>query len=205
MSRYVVLEPPPEDFRTEGALVGTGAGAPSDRAVFVRDGFSIWAFLFSVLWLLRHRLWLAAAATLALVVGLAFLDRVPGFGPAVPILEFLVGLLAGLEGASLRIAKMRRLGWSEAAAFHAEDRDEAEIIYYAGKPFAEESSAIVGKAVPPRLPADRQAAASTASGDPGSRGAEVAEPAKPLAPGIPPRPIVKPVHTDRFFDAARAR
>ena len=30
----------------------------TDRFVFVRDGFSRWAFLFAPLWMLRHRMWL---------------------------------------------------------------------------------------------------------------------------------------------------
>ena len=40
----------------------------TDRFAFVRDGFSIWAFLFGLLWLLYHRLWLAALGYLMLFV-----------------------------------------------------------------------------------------------------------------------------------------
>ena len=200
MTRYVVLEPPPANGDPDPAGgVADGAAAPNDRAIFVRDGFSVWAFLFSALWLLRYRLWLAAVVTLVLVVGLSFLDAVPGFGPAVPILELLVGLLVGLEGPSLRIEKLRRQGWTEAAAFHADDRDEAEIVYYAGKASGDPSSALAGKAVPPPLPADRRAAAFEASAD------IDAATTSPRAPGVPSRQTIAPLHTDRFFDAAKAR
>ena len=32
------------------------------QTVFVKDGFSIWAFLFPHLWLLVHRMWLVLVA-----------------------------------------------------------------------------------------------------------------------------------------------
>ena len=34
---------------------------PSDRVELVREGFAFWAFVWTVLWLVYHRLWLAAA------------------------------------------------------------------------------------------------------------------------------------------------
>jgi len=37
-----------------------GMANASQRPVFVREGFNIWAFLFTVLWALYHRLWLPA-------------------------------------------------------------------------------------------------------------------------------------------------
>ena len=53
MSSYTVHEPP----------LRAGAAAPEpERYVFVRDGFSFWAFLFGPLWMLRHRMWLVLAA-----------------------------------------------------------------------------------------------------------------------------------------------
>ena len=200
MTRYVVLEPP---LTEDGAALAEAAktGIASERAVFVRDGFSIWALLFSVLWLLRYRLWVAAIITLALVVGLSFLDAIPGFGPAVPILELLVGLLVGLEGPSLRIEKLRRQGWTETAAFNADGRDEAEIIYYAGKASGEPESSVTTMPAT-QLPVGRQTLLSAAAGDRNTSDESAAE---PLAPGVPPRFIAKPIHTDRFFDAAKAR
>jgi len=49
MSIYTVHEPP----------LKAGESTPDpDRFVFVRDGFSFWAFLLAPLWMLRHRLWL---------------------------------------------------------------------------------------------------------------------------------------------------
>ena len=45
----------------------------ADRAVFVRDGFAFWAFLFGPLWFLRHREWLGLVGWLviATLLGIA--------------------------------------------------------------------------------------------------------------------------------------
>lgn len=41
---------------------------PADRIVLVREGFSIWAFVLTILWTLGNRLWLFSALYLVLVV-----------------------------------------------------------------------------------------------------------------------------------------
>ena len=51
----------------------------ADRAVlFVRDGFSWFAFFIPFFWLIWHRLWLALAVYLVLAVGLAVLAKFTG-------------------------------------------------------------------------------------------------------------------------------
>ena len=50
MPVFTVHEPPPRE--------GDDAAAATDRFVFVRDRFSIWAFLFGPLWMIWRRLWL---------------------------------------------------------------------------------------------------------------------------------------------------
>lgn len=117
LTRYIVFEPP----QSSGA---TG------EAVFVRDRFSIWAFLVPFLWLFRYGLWISGLLALAAAIGFALLGDVEGFGPAATVLPILLGIFVALEGPSLRAAKYRRKGWHEAAAFHAGDRAEAELIYY---------------------------------------------------------------------------
>ncbi|NDV88412.1 DUF2628 domain-containing protein [Aurantimonas aggregata] len=117
LTRYIVFEPP--------ASSGT-----TDRAVFVRDRFSVWALLVPFLWLLRYGLWISAVVVLVAGFGLAWLGSVEGFGLAGTVLPILLGLIVALEGPSLRAAKYRRKGWRETAAFHADDRAEAELIYY---------------------------------------------------------------------------
>ena len=44
---------------------------PSERIVLVREGFSIGAFIFTILWLLTHRLWAASALFFVLMFAVA--------------------------------------------------------------------------------------------------------------------------------------
>ena len=119
MKRFRVFEPP-------------GTIEASEKALFLRDGFSLVAFLLPALWLLWHRLFLAAIAVVALDVLIGWQAGATGFGFAAAALPLLIGLLVALEGASLKAWKLRRKGWRETAALMASDRAEAEIRYYAG-------------------------------------------------------------------------
>ena len=114
----------------------TAVGARSDGVVFVRDGFSFWGFLFTVLWLWRYRLWLEGLATLLVLVAISLWGEASGHSFAASLLQLLAGLLVALEGPSLRAWRYRRKGWRESAAFLASDRAEAELTYFstAGRP-----------------------------------------------------------------------
>ena len=121
MTRYLVFEPPE-------------AIGPSGEAVFVRDRFSFFAFLFTFLWMFRYGLWLAGLATIVILVAINLLGAVQGFEVSALLISLLFGVLVGLEGPSLRASKLRRKGWNDVAAFEARDVDEAEIIYYHAAP-----------------------------------------------------------------------
>src|SRR5919206_1349628 len=69
MSIYTVYEPP---------LRGHESAPDPERFVFVRDGFSIWAFVLAPLWMLRHRLWLAFIGYVLVVVALSLGLRAVG-------------------------------------------------------------------------------------------------------------------------------
>ena len=45
--------------------------ARADSIQFVKEGFTIWGFLFGPLWLLYNRLWLAFIVTVVVMAGLA--------------------------------------------------------------------------------------------------------------------------------------
>src|SRR5262245_54994884 len=62
MSIYTVYDPP---------LRAREPAPDPERFVFVRDGFSVWAFLLAPLWMLRHRLWLAFVGYVIIVVALS--------------------------------------------------------------------------------------------------------------------------------------
>ncbi|HZD64433.1 MAG TPA: DUF2628 domain-containing protein, partial [Xanthobacteraceae bacterium] len=89
MSIYTVHEPP----------LKAGESTPDpDRFVFVRDGFSFWAFLLAPLWMLRHRLWLVFVGYVIVAVALQVGLRLIGASPGVIItVSFLLALLVGFE------------------------------------------------------------------------------------------------------------
>ena len=61
MSVYTVYQPP---------LRPADSSPATDRFVFVRDGFSWWAFLLTPLWMLRHRLWLVLTVYVLALAGI---------------------------------------------------------------------------------------------------------------------------------------
>ncbi|TCT02073.1 DUF2628 domain-containing protein [Aquabacter spiritensis] len=120
------------------------------NAVFVREGLSFAALLFAPLALLRFRLWLALLAY-ALIAGASeAAARLIGM-PA--LLEFAITaglhLIVALELPALRAWKLRRIGYREAGAVVARDRDAAERRFFARD---------LDAAAPPQRPTPLQAA-----------------------------------------------
>ena len=111
MASYVVMEPPAD-------------GVPRNECV-VRDGFHWLAFLVPLLWFLWHRLWIEAAVMLALMLGLSVLSSLQGWAFTATLLSLAVSILAGLEGAALRLAALRRRGWREWGVVEAENAQAA--------------------------------------------------------------------------------
>lgn len=108
---------------------GARPGDPSafSRAVLVRDGFNVWAFLFTALYFARHGAWLAA---LGVLVGLgsfaalvSSLDLTPwaAFGA-----HFLASSLVGLEAGSLRRWSLQRAGMPVVDVVSGAGHEEAE-------------------------------------------------------------------------------
>jgi Protein of unknown function (DUF2628) len=103
----------------------------TDRFVFVRDGFHVWAMLFGPLWLLWHRLWLVLLGYLVLFAafqaGLASL----GLGrSSILVADLVVALLMGFEASSLRRWTLSRGKWRELDVVVADDRDTAEHRFF---------------------------------------------------------------------------
>ncbi|NDW03750.1 DUF2628 domain-containing protein [Jiella pacifica] len=163
MSRYVVFEPPE-------------AVGPSEAAIFLRDRFSFLAFVFTFLWMFRYGLWLSGLVTIAILVALNVLGTVQGFELSAALISVLLGVLIGLEGPSLRAARLRRKGWSDVAAFEAQNTDEAELIYYHATEIA-----LIEPPVSSSTPV--APAPSTTSGEPEdpAGGDPTSEPDKPAA------------------------
>jgi hypothetical protein len=103
--------------------------AAYERAILVRDGFNWAAFFFSVLWMLWHRLWLAAVLTLiALVAFSAALDALEIAPDMAALASLLVAILIGLEASSLRRWTYARRGMPVADVVAAPDYDGADAL-----------------------------------------------------------------------------
>ncbi len=110
----------------EGSVRGDAAAL--ERAEVVRDGFSWGAFAFTVLWFLRHRLWLAALLVLVGLMALGGAGRALGLSPfAALAATVLANLLIGMEASSLRRWTYGRRGRPARDAVIAGSQEEAEI------------------------------------------------------------------------------
>jgi hypothetical protein len=122
MAIYVVMEPP-----------GASEDEAAERAIMVRDGFSLIAFILPLVWLFWHRLWIEGIVAFVAGVALMALGETTGFAFAGAALSLLVSLFVALEGPALRIAALRRRGWREWGAVEGDSAAEAEIRYFAGE------------------------------------------------------------------------
>jgi Protein of unknown function (DUF2628) len=122
MSVYTVHQPP---------LRGTERAPDPDRFIFVRDGFSIWAFLFSALWMLWHRLWLVLAIYVAVTAAIEMGLRYIGVSSAIlAIVGLLISLLIGFEGATLQRFTLGRRGWKHIGVVGGDDMEDAERRFF---------------------------------------------------------------------------
>jgi hypothetical protein len=140
MSVYTVYEPP---------LKAHESAPDPERFVFVRDGFSFWAFLLAPFWLLRYRLWLAFIGYVIVAIALQFALRWIGASPTVTVIvAALFSLLVGFEAATLRRFTLSRRGWRNVGLVVGDDIDSAERRFFdawvsnawAEKTWAERSS-----------------------------------------------------------------
>ena len=100
------------------------------RFRFVRDGFSLWAFLFGPLWMLRHRMWLVLIGYLVLVALLAVGPRFVGAGSVLCFAAVLMALLVGMEAGTLRRFTLGRRGWNNVGVVVADDIELAERRFF---------------------------------------------------------------------------
>jgi hypothetical protein len=106
--------------------------AAADRCAFVRDSFSLGAFFFGPLWLLRHRLWLAFLGWLAVVLLLWAASYWLGLSNSAVFWSLVaMGVFLGLEGGMLRTAALLRRGFDLADIVATDSRDDAERVFYA--------------------------------------------------------------------------
>jgi hypothetical protein len=158
MSIYTVHEPPAQADQSQ---------PDPERFVFVRDGFSFWAFLLAPLWMLRHRLWLVLVGYAVVIVALQFGLRLLGASAAVTALAgLLVSLLVGFEAATLRRFTLARRRWTNVGIVVGDDLESAERRFFEAWTKRSPAGAASGEprapsALTPAVPTARRAPTSS--------------------------------------------
>lgn len=102
------------------------AVASGHDIAIIRDGFSTFALIFPVLWLLWYRLWFGFLAYLAVLT--AFVASSEWMILVIGgLLNSLFGLYLGIDGANWRAWKFLKNGWQEIDVVIAGDMEEAEM------------------------------------------------------------------------------
>ena len=105
--------------------------APIDDAVFIKEGFSVWAFLFHMLWLAYHRTWMWAGIVLAFFLIAGALEQqelVPVVYSA--IAQFGFQIYIGLTGQDWRRKALDARGFTFAGVVSARDDIEAHQRFF---------------------------------------------------------------------------
>jgi hypothetical protein len=143
MSVYTVHEPP----------AWADDASDPERFAFVRDGFSVWAFLLGPIWMLWHRLWLVLFCYLILMAVIDTALTVVGAPHAVIFLAgLLMSLLVGIEAATLRRFKLSRRGWTNVGVVSGADREAAERHFFEAWVREHTARPSVLPAAPPPVP-----------------------------------------------------
>jgi hypothetical protein len=124
MPAFTVHEPPRREDDDDAA-------ATADRFVFVRDKFSMWAFLFSPLWMIWRGLWLVLLLYIVAMIALqAGLWALGASGKVQFTVGILIGLLIGFEASSLRRWTFARRNWISHGVVVADDEESAERRFF---------------------------------------------------------------------------
>ncbi|MDO8837548.1 MAG: DUF2628 domain-containing protein [Parvibaculum sp.] len=108
-------------------------GAPLDGAgiVLVKEGFSFPAFAFSWIWLLWHRLWVALALWIALLVAVSLIAQNLLGAEATAICSLALQVLLGFEANDIRRWTLERKGYRMAGLAGGGNLEEAERAFFA--------------------------------------------------------------------------
>jgi len=133
MAIYVVMEP-------------AGEREASEKVVFLRDGFSIPAFIFGPFWLFWNRAYLAAGLWLALLTMLAVEGTALRLPPeATALINFALSLALGFEGVRLIIWTLERRGFRQSGVVACDNAQEAEEVFFHNRRDAYPSSSPYAK------------------------------------------------------------
>lgn len=147
-------------YTVHGPVTAGGAPEATDRFVFVRDGFHVWAAITGPLWLAFHRLWLALVGYLVLAAAVVAGLWALRVGSDVRFMVMLlIALLMGFEAASLQRWTLSRGKWRLIDVVVGRNRDEVERRFFdrwaEGRSASAGSTSVDRGAPPPVRPAAR--------------------------------------------------
>jgi thiol:disulfide interchange protein len=113
---------------------GTGdprAPGQAERVVFVREGFHLLAFAFTLPWLLVKRAWFGALVYVVAVAAVQVVLVVAGASPTTSLgVTTVLSLLFGLEASALLQTSLRYRGFIHVASIVADTANEAELKFF---------------------------------------------------------------------------
>ena len=122
MSVYTVYAPP---------LRATDTAPDPERFVFVRDGFSFSAFLFSVIWMVWHRLALVLLLYVVIAAAVETALRYAGFSDLVlAAVAVALSFLVGAEASTLRSFTLERRGFTTVGVVGGDNLEVAERRFF---------------------------------------------------------------------------
>jgi len=128
----------------------------ADKTIFVKDGISWPGLLFSLPWLLIHRLWFGTFIYLVIsIAGVVAGTFLPLTEDAAFVLAVIGNVYVALEGNDMRRRKLARKGFVQVGSVLAKSRAEAEHIF-----FSERGAPEVAPPIPPKPPRSPAGAAS---------------------------------------------
>ncbi len=99
-------------FKLYSVHLNPSAPRPYETAEFVPEGFSLWAFMFGVLWALYHRLWVLAFILLCLNIALGSMADTMGFSMAsISVLQLGLQVMVGFQANDARRIALVRQGY----------------------------------------------------------------------------------------------
>jgi Protein of unknown function (DUF2628) len=123
--------------RPQTYTVHEGPSPASDRAdraeamVFVREGFSLSAYLFGPIWLLLNGLWLALVAYVGIACIITIIVATTGMDQRWSFYAFAaLNFLVGFEADSLRRWTLERRGWRQIGAVSGATQEDCERRFF---------------------------------------------------------------------------
>lgn len=104
---------------------------PTDRVLLVREGFSFWAFVFTILWLLMHRCWIVGVIYLALAIIIEQGGSALGLGTyTIAAMQLGLQIWVGCVAHDAQRAALARRGYREIDVVCGESLALAERRYF---------------------------------------------------------------------------